>query len=208
MSTKLTLANTALLGVVLASGALAESVPKADPAKAQQIVTQVCSACHGNDGNSASSANPVIAGQHADYIAKQLANFKSGERKSAVMTGMAASLSAEDTKNLGEYFAGRKPKLRAAKDAELVKQGQAIYRGGIAAKGVAACAACHSPNGAGVPAQFPRVAGQYPEYTLAQLQAFRAGERANDPNRMMRTIAARLTDQEMKALAEYIAGLR
>jgi cytochrome c553 len=187
----------------------AEPAAKVDPAQAQQIVTKVCAGCHAADGNSVSPVNPVLAGQHADYIAKQLADFKSNtERKNPVMLGMSASLSPQDMKNLGAYFEGQKPKTRAAKDPALVKRGQQIYRGGIMAKGVAACTSCHGPNGAGIPAQFPRVAGQFPEYIAAQLQGFRAGERANDPNSMMRTVAAGLSDAEIKAVSEYIAGLR
>ena len=203
----------ALLGIICASyvplGYAAEQAAKADPAQAQQIVTKVCAACHAADGNSASPVNPVLAGQHADYIAKQLADFKGNtERKNPVMLGMAASLSHQDMQNLGAYFEAQKPKTRAARDPALVKLGQQIYRGGIMAKSVAACTSCHGPTGAGIPAQFPRVAGQYAEYTAAQLQGFRAGERANDPNSMMRTIAARLSDSEIKAVSEYLAGLR
>lgn len=204
---------TALLGVVCAGyaafGHAAEQSAKADPAQAQQIVTKVCAACHASDGNSTSPVNPVLAGQHADYTVKQLMDFKGNtERKNPVMLGMSSSLSAQDMKNLGAYFEAQKPKARAAKDPALVKLGQQIYRGGIMAKGVAACTSCHGPNGAGIPAQFPRLAGQYSEYLVAQLQSFRAGERANDPNRMMRAVAARLSDPEIKAVSEYIAGLR
>ncbi len=189
-------------------GHAAEPAAKPDLAQAQAIVTKVCAACHAADGNSATPVNPVLAGQHAEYTARQLANFKSGARKNPVMLGMSATLSPSDMKNLGAFFEGQKPKTRAAKDADLVKIGQQIYRGGVVAKGLAACASCHGPNGAGIPAQFPRVAGQYQEYTALQLQAFRAGERANDPNSMMRAVAAKLTDREIKAVAEYIAGLR
>jgi cytochrome c553 len=204
---------TALLGLLCAVpiplAYAAEPAAKADPAQAQAIVTKVCAACHATDGNSVSPANPVLAGQHADYISKQLADYKNNkDRKNPVMFGMASSLSPQDMKNLGAYFESQKPKSRAAKDPALVKLGQQIYRGGIMAKGVAACASCHGPNGAGIPAQFPRVAGQYAEYSTAQLQSFRAAERANDPNSMMRTIAAKLSDGEIKAVAEYIAGLR
>jgi len=204
---------TALLGLLCAVpiplAYAAEPAAKADPAQAQAIVTKVCAACHATDGNSVSPANPVLAGQHADYIAKQLADYKNNkDRKNPVMFGMASPLSPQDMKNLGAYFESQKPKSRAAKDPALVKLGQQIYRGGIMAKGVAACASCHGPNGAGIPAQFPRVAGQYAEYSTAQLQSFRAAERANDPNSMMRTIAAKLSDGEIKAVAEYIAGLR
>ena len=202
------LALVAALCAATAPLAIAQPAAKADPAQAQSIVTKVCAACHATDGNSASPANPVLAGQHADYTAKQLANYKSGERKNPVMLGMAASLTPQDMKNLGAYFEAQKPKTRAAKDVELVKLGRQIYRGGIMDKGVAACASCHGPSGAGIPAQFPRVAGQFAEYTLAQLQAFRLGERANDPNQMMRVISARLSDREIKAVSEYIAGLR
>lgn len=203
----------AVAGALISSLTYAQGVVKGDPAKAQQIVTQVCAACHGADGNSAISANPSLAGQHPEYTLKQLVNFKSqdgkpAERGNAVMAGMVASLSADDMSNLAAYFAGQKPKPRAARDPELVKLGQAIYRGGILDKGVAACASCHSPNGAGIPAQFPRLAGQHAEYTALQLKAFRSGERANDPNRMMRGVAVKLSDREISAVAEYIAGLR
>ncbi len=202
------LALVAVICTATAPLAIAQPAAKADPAQAQLIVTKVCAVCHATDGNSASPANPVLAGQHADYTVKQLANFKSGERKNPVMLGMAAALSPQDMKNLGAYFEAQNPKTRAAKNLELAKLGRQIYRGGNMAKGVAACASCHGPSGAGVPAQFPRVAGQFAEYTLAQLQAFRLGERANDPNQMMRVISARLSDQEIKAVSEYITGLR
>jgi cytochrome c553 len=202
-----------LLAMLLTAGisgaqAAEAAAKRGDPTKAQNTANQICAACHGADGNSAIPANPILAAQIPEYTAKQLADFKGGARKNAVMTGMAAGLSPEDMRNLGAYYAQQKPKTRAAKDAELAKLGQAIYRGGISAKGVAACASCHSPNGAGMPAQFPRLAGQHADYTVAQLQAFRSGERANDLNQMMRTTAARLSDQEIKAVAEYIAGLR
>ena len=202
-----------LAGFFFVSAVHAQGQPKADPARGQQISGQVCAACHGGDGNSPLSPNPILAGQHAEYIQKQLANFKSqggkpAERTSAVMSGMAANLSADDMRSLGAYFEAQKPRPRQARDADLVKQGQAIYRGGILAKGVAACSACHGPNGAGVPAQFPRLAGQFSEYTVAQLKAFRSGERANDPNRAMRSLAEKLSDREIAAVAEYISGLR
>ncbi len=198
---------------LVAPAAVAQGVVKGDPAKAQPIVTQVCVACHAVDGNSAIPANPNLAGQHPEYTYKQLRNFKSqggkpAERSNGVMAGMVANLSDDDMKNLAVYFAAQKPKSQAARDAALAKQGETIYRGGIQAKGVAACASCHAPNGTGMPAQFPRVAGQHAEYTAAQLTAFRAGQRANDPAQMMRMIAAKMSDQEIKAVSEYIAGLR
>ena len=200
-------------GLFLAATAFAQTQSKSDVARGQQISGQVCAACHCADGNSPLAPNPVIAGQHAEYTQKQLANFKaqSGkapERPSAIMTGMVANLSADDMRNLAAYFEAQKPRPRAARDPELVKLGQAIYRGGILSKNVAACSACHGPAGAGIPAQFPRVAGQFSEYTSAQLRAFRSGERANDPNRAMRAVAEKLTDREIAAVAEYISGLR
>ena len=204
---------TLLCGLFFTVAAYGQGEPKADPSRGQQISGQVCAACHGADGNSPLSPNPILAGQHAEYTQKQLANFKAqggkpAERPSAIMTGMVANLSADDMRHLGAYFESQKPRPRAARDAELVKLGQAIYRGGILAKGVAACSACHGPSGAGVPAQFPRLAGQFSEYTAAQLKAFRSGERANDPNRTMRALAEKLSDREIAAVAEYISGLR
>ena len=192
----------------------AESAPATgDPAKGETVAAKVCSACHGPDGNSPAPANPKLAGQHAEYTAKQLLNFKPqdgkpAERQNPIMAGMAAGLSADDIRDVAAYFERQKPQPRAARDPKLVKQGQAIYRGGIAARGVAACAGCHGPAGAGIPAQYPRLAGQFAEYTASQLRAFRSGERGNDPNRMMRTIAEKLSDPEIAALADYIAGLR
>ena len=202
----------AVFAAALPSAVLAQA-PKGDPAKAQQLVTQVCAACHGADGNSAIPANPVLAGQHADYAYKQLANFKSegGKppvRPSPVMTAIVAGLSQEDMANAAAFFRGQEAKSRPARDAELVKLGQQIYRGGILSRNVAACASCHGPNGAGVPAQFPRLAGQHAQYTSDQLRAFRAGQRANDPNRMMRMVATQLSDREIAAVAQYIQGLR
>lgn len=204
---------TLLGGIFLASAAFAQGQPKPDTSRGQQISGQVCAACHGADGNSPLAPNPILAGQHAEYTQKQLANFKAqggkpAERPSAIMAGMVANLSDDDMRNLAAYFGAQKPRPRAARDPELVKLGQVIYRGGILAKSIAACSACHGPNGAGVPAQFPRLAGQFSEYTTAQLKAFRSGERANDPNRTMRAVAEKLSDREIAAVAEYISGLR
>jgi cytochrome c553 len=202
-----------LVGAVIPGASLAQTGAKGDPAKAQPIVQQVCAACHGTDGNSALPVNPSLAGQHPEYTLRQLISFKPQgkkppERNNAIMAGMVANLSADDMSNLAAYFAAQKPAARTARDPELAKLGQAIYRGGVMHKGVAACASCHAPNGAGIPAQFPRIAGQHAEYTEAQLRAFRGGERVNDPNRMMRAVAGKLTDREIKAVAEYVAGLR
>jgi len=202
-----------IASALAASPVLAQTPPKADPSKAQNIVKEVCANCHNSDGNSTQPANPRLAGQHAEYTLKQLTNFKPqearpAERSNPIMAGMVATLSPDDMRNLAAYFEIQKPKPRAARDPQLVKLGQAIYRGGIAARGVAACTACHGPSGSGMPALFPRLAGQYTEYTTLQLKAFRSGERSNDPNRMMRALAEKLSDREIAALAEYIAGLR
>lgn len=197
-----------VLAMLASAGAGAQDGKGADVEKGKQIAGQVCAACHGADGNSPSPANPHLASQHRAYIAKQLANFKSGERKNAIMAGFAAALAPEDMKALGAYFEKQALKPALAGDKALALQGEKIYRGGIASKGVPACSGCHAPNGAGIPAQYPRLQGQFKEYTLAQLQAFRSGERANDPAQMMRMIASKLSDHEMAALAEYTAGLR
>ena len=203
----------ALAGTLLAGAAGGQVTVKGDPSKAQQLVTQVCAACHGADGNSAVPANPVIAAQHPEYAFKQLMNFKAepgktAERPSPVMSAIVAGMSRDDMANAALYFSGQEAKLRPARDAELVKLGQSIYRGGVIGKGVAACASCHGPNGAGVPSQYPRLAGQHAQYTAEQLKAFRGGSRANDPNRMMRVLAVKLTDREIDAVAQYIQGLR
>ena len=185
-----------------------EAATKPDLAKGQ-AAAMVCAACHGGDGNSAIAINPSLAGQHPQYITKQLMNFKSGERNNAIMKGMIATLATDDDmKNVAAYFAAQKPRPGIARDQALVDEGRKIYRGGDGSTGVPACMACHSPSGAGIPAQYPRLAGQMKEYTLAQLKAFRAGERANDSAAMMRTIASKLSDKQMDALAEYVSGLR
>jgi cytochrome c553 len=194
--------------VIIVDGAQAQ-----DAAKAQQIAGQVCAACHAADGNSAAAANPKIAGQVPEYLHKQLADFKGqGGRKpvreSAIMTPMVANLSEADMKNLAAFYSGQQIKPAAASDKDLATLGQKIWRGGIAATGVPACAGCHGPGGAGIPAQYPRLSGQFAEYIAAQLKLFRDGGRANDPNGMMRGVAARLTEREIRAVAEYAAGLR
>jgi cytochrome c553 len=205
----------AVAGALSATAALAQApAGKPDLAKAESIVKEVCSACHGTDGNSPTPVNPGIAAQPAEYITLQLTHFQAGIRLNPVMQGMAATLKPEDMKALGHYFSQQKPKNLAAKDAALVTAGQKLYRGGDAAAGVPACAACHAPNGAGVPKSYPRLAGQYADYTYAQLKAFKAGERGADKDgkdvngRIMATIAAKMSDSQMKAVAEYTSGLR
>lgn len=179
---------------------------KPDLGKGAASFGQVCAACHAADGNSVIGANPKLAGQHPEYLVKQLTEFKSGKRANAVMSGMAAALSDEDMRNIGFWLASQKPTPGAAKDKDLVALGERIYRGGIADRQIAACAGCHSPNGAGIPAQYPRLSGQHAEYTATQLKSFRSGERKNSAQ--MTGIAAYLTDKEITAVSDYIAGLR
>lgn len=190
--------------------ALAQSdASKPDLAKGGAIAKKICSACHGTDGNSPTSANPKLAGQVPEYLSRQLVGFKANsERKNPVMLGMTVNLSSNDIRDLAAYYASQKAKEGIAKNRETVVLGRRLYRGGDISKGLPACAACHGAAGEGLPAQYPRLAGQYAEYTEAQLRAFRSGERVNDPNRMMRMVAAKMSDAEIKAVSDYIAGLR
>jgi len=191
-----------------ANAPAAAPASKGDPKAAETIVNQVCAGCHSADGNSMVAANPSLAGLNSEYINKQLTDFKSGARKNAIMSGMVASLSPQDMLNLAAYFSAQQPKPGTSKDQQLALIGQKIYRGGVLGAGVPACASCHGPQGKGIPVQFPRLAGQHSEYVYTQLNAFRVGERANDGAKMMRTIAAKMTDADMKAVASYIQGLR
>jgi cytochrome c553 len=190
---------------VLSLSAQAQAV-KADLAKGSASYGTVCAACHAADGNSTIAENPKLAGQHPEYLAKQLAEFKSGKRDNAVMKGMSAGLSDADMVNISAWLASQKPKTGTAKDKDLVTLGERIYRGGIANRQIAACAGCHSPNGAGIPAQYPRLSGQHAAYTVAQLKSFRDGVRKNSVQ--MTQVAMHMSDREMAAVADYIAGLR
>ena len=207
------LAALAALGLLWAAQAAAQGTAKPDVAKGEQIAKQVCAACHAADGNSPIAANPKLAGQFPEYLHKQLVNFKAqggkkAERDNAVMAGMVAILSDSDMRGPAAYYASQKLRPAAATSKELAAQGQKLWRGGNAANGIPACSGCHGPDGAGIPSQFPRLSGQFAEYVEAQLKLFRGGGRANDPNGMMRGVAARMSDQEIKAVAEYAAGLR
>jgi len=208
----------ALLGFAICAGFShfpvgAADPAKADPAKGQSIANKVCAACHGGDGNSPTPANPKLAGQIPEYLQKQLANFKpaagkKADRENPIMGGMVSTLSVEDMRDIAAYYAAQQLKPGALKNQDTLELGRKIWRGGDVSKGLPACAACHGANGAGLPAQYPRLAGQYAEYTEAQLKAFRSGERRNDANRMMQAIAARMGDPEIRAVADYVAGLR
>lgn len=209
-----------LLSLLLAAAAFgvqasdaAKAAPKGDPARGEPIASTVCGACHGPDGNSPAAANPKLAGQHPEYLFKQMKNFKAAEgkqpeRTNAIMNGMIAPYDENQMRDIAAYFASKTQSGESAKNRETIEAGQKLYRAGDMSKGLPACAACHGPAGAGMPAQYPRIAGQFAEYTEAQLKAFRDGGRANDPNKMMRMIALKMTDVEMKAVADYVAGLR
>src|SRR5437868_12090010 len=201
----------AMTGLASASEQVAA---KADPAKGETLYTQgapdrnvpACLSCHGANGNSAAAANPKLAGQHPEYVHKQLDNFKAKSRSNPIMSPLASALSDQEMRDVGAYLAKQSLKPASAKNKDTIEQGQKIFRGGIAAKGVPACAACHGPTGAGIPAQYPRIGGQWSDYTEAQLVAFRQGVRKNNP--VMATIAAKMSDTEIKAVADYVAGVR
>jgi cytochrome c553 len=174
--------------------------------KGEASFTAVCAACHAADGNSTTPANPKLAQQHPEYLIKQLQEFKSGKRANAIMSGMVASLSADDMRNIAYWLASQKAKPGFAKDKDTVLLGERIFRGGLPDRQIAACAGCHSPNGAGIPAQYPRLSGQHADYATAQLTAFRDGVRKNSAQ--MAGVAAKMNDREIKAVSDYVAGLR
>ncbi len=178
-----------------------------DPVALGKKKSAACAACHGTDGNSVNPEWPKLAGQHANYIAKQLRDYQSDKREDATMKGMAAALSDQDMENLGAYFASQSVTTGEA-DPDLVGMGERIYRGGNPQTGLAACMGCHGPSGAGNPSSnFPAVAGQHAKYTAATLRHFRDETRANDPNKMMRMVAAKMSPKEIEAVASYMEGL-
>ncbi len=199
-----------LLAAALALPAVASETAapaKPDLAKGEATATAVCGACHTFDGSRGSPANPILAGQHPEYLVKQLTEFKSGKRANAIMQGMAATLATEaDMKNVAAFYATKSAKPGFAASKATVALGEKIWRGGIAERKVPACAGCHGPSGAGIPAQYPRLAGQHAAYTEAQLTAFRTGTRKNSAQ--MTGVAAGMTEGDIKAVADYIAGLR
>ncbi|MFG6463786.1 c-type cytochrome [Roseateles sp. DXS20W] len=198
--------SSLLLAATASANEPAAAPAKPDLAKGGALSSQVCAACHTADGSRGSPANPILAGQHPEYLAKQLAEFKSGKRKNAVMSGMAAPLSDEDMRNVAAFYASKTAKPGFAKNKDTVALGEKIWRGGIADRSIPACAACHGPTGAGIPAQYPRLAGQHGDYVEAQMVAFRSGTRANNP--VMAGVAAKMNDKEIKAVSDYVAGLR
>lgn len=199
-----------LITAVLAMSASAADAPaapaKPDLAKGSASYGTVCAACHGADGNSSVPLQPTLAQQHPEYLVKQLLEFKSGVRKDPIMVGFAGMLSEQDARNIAAWLATQKEKPGFAKEKDLVMLGEKIFRGGMQDRHIPACAGCHSPNGAGIPSQYPRLSGQHAEYTAKQLAAFRDGSRGNSV--AMHDISRYLTDQEIKAVSDYIAGLR
>ena len=197
------------LSALIAGPALASDAKppafKPDLAKGQALAA-VCMACHTADGSRGAPANPILQGQHPEYLVKQLQEFKSGKRKNAIMMGFASTLSDEDMRHIAAFYASKVAKPGAARNKDTIRLGESIYRGGIAQKQVPACAGCHGPTGSGIPAQYPRLGGQHAEYTESQMLTFRSGERAN--NAQMMAIASRMNDAEIKAVSDYIAGLR
>jgi cytochrome c553 len=204
-----------LLFPLLAAAALAQPLQAAEPPAATasqpaaaptQVTAATCVACHTADGSRGAPAYPILQGQFPEYLAKQLHEFKSGKRKNAIMQGMAASLSDADIASIAGFYGGKQAKPGFAKHKDSVLLGQQIWRGGIPERQIPACAGCHGPNGAGIPVQYPRLAGQHADYTEAQLLAFRSGARANSAP--MTGVAAKMNDAEIKAVADYAAGLR
>jgi len=204
MKTIASLIGTAALALLSLS--VHAQAAKIDLKKGAELYGQVCVACHAADGNSTVAANPKLAQQHPEYLVKQLQEYKSGKRANAIMTGFASALSDDDMRNIAYWLADQKGSTGFARDKELVTLGERIYRGGLTDRRVAACAGCHAPNGVGIPAQYPRLAGQHADYTAAQMKAFRSGERKN--SLQMTQIAAHMTDKEIAAVSDYIAGLR
>ena len=206
MKTVATFLSSLLLVTLAHANEPAAAPAKPDLAKGATISSQVCAACHTADGSRGSPANPILQGQHAEYLVKQLTEFKAGKRKNAIMSGMAAPLSEEDMRNVAAFYASKTAKPGFAKSKDTVALGEKIYRGGIAERNVPACAACHGPTGAGIPSQYPRIGGQHGDYIEAQMNAFRAGQRANSAQMM--GVAAKMNDKEIKAVSDYVAGLR
>ncbi|MDR2187125.1 MAG: cytochrome c4 [Azonexus sp.] len=209
--------RSAAMAILLATTAIAQAAEgekaKADPAQGKVLAETICVACHGVDGNSELAENPKLAGQIEEYIYKQLSNFvpvgdKPALRDNPIMFGMASTLDEEGKRNVAAWFASQKLAPAAVQDAAKLPLGQRLWRQGDHKKSVPACAGCHGPTGAGMPAQYPRLAGQFPQYTATQLKAFRLEGRGNDPEKMMRMIAAKLSDAEIEAVSEYAASLR
>jgi cytochrome c553 len=209
----LVVASVAVSGLACAADAQ-HAAAKADPAKGATLYdagdaargVPACASCHGAGGNSTIATNPKLSGQAEAYLHKQLVDFTTPSRNQPIMTTYAKALTDDEKKNIAAYLASQKPQQGAARNKDTVELGRKIYRGGIADKGVAACASCHGATAAGIPAKYPRLAGQHQDYTVAQLEAFKAGARSNSVE--MTALSKRLSTEEMKAVADYIAGVK
>jgi cytochrome c553 len=199
-------ASTTLVAVWLAAAAPGHA-QTVDKAKARAVVDRLCVACHGADGNSPQPAHPKLAGLQPEYLLKQLRDYKKGARKSDVMEPMVKELTDDDMASLAAYYAEQKPKPGDVRDAKLLEAGRKLYNDGIPDVGLPSCSGCHYPDGMGTP-RFPRVAGQHAEYTYQQLKDFASGKRENDRGLAMQSVANRMNDQQMKAVSEYIAGMK
>ena len=196
------------LAMLVATSVMADEAKgpaKPDPAKGATISSTVCAACHTADGSRGIPTNPILQGQHPDYLVKQLTEFKAGKRDNPIMKPIASTLSEDDMRNVAAFYASKSAKPGQSKSKATVALGEKIWRGGIGEKNVPACAGCHGPAGAGVPAQYARLGGQHAEYVSAELMLFRSGKRANSPQ--MTTIASRMSDAEIAAVSDYVEGL-
>jgi cytochrome c553 len=202
------------MALLAASSMTVAAQQKADPARGDTLYNKgdasrgvtACMACHGAAGNSTISQNPKLSAQHETYTIKQLKDFTGPQRKNAIMTPIAKGLNEQDMADVAAYLSRQTSKPNAARNKDTVELGKQIYRGGIASKNVPACAACHGPAAAGIPGMYARLAGQHQDYTSGQLVKFRTGERAN--SEQMTAIAKRMSDDEIQAVSDYIAGLK
>jgi cytochrome c553 len=209
----LVVATVAVTGLACAADAQKAAV-KVEPAKGASLYDSgdaarglpACVSCHGPGGNSTIATNPKLAGQVEAYVHKQLVDFTTPSRNQPIMTTYAKALTDEEKKNIAAYLATQAPQQGAARNKETVELGRKIYRGGIADKGVPACASCHGATASGIPVKYPRLAGQHQDYTLAQFEAFKSGARGNSAE--MTAVSKRMSPEEMKAVADYIAGIK
>jgi len=190
-----------------ASAAFGQAAPKPDSAKGAEIVGRLCVSCHGVDGNSALEINPKLAGLQTEYLRKQLLDYKAKRRRSDIMEAMVEALSTEDIASLAAHYSAQQPKAGVVRKPELLEMGKKVYADGNEITGVPSCSGCHYPDGGGT-TRFPRLAGQHAEYTLRQLKDFKDAKRENDRGLVMQSLALRMTDKEMEAVSEFIAGMK